>query len=276
EEYSKGRRATYLNPIRMYLFTSFLFFLIFFSVNPITEEDFNGSIAVSNLLATDHMNHDQLNQFTATLNGGIAMDSAQFIKYKDSVLEHESFTWDSNKYKSVEEYDSLTKVGKIKDTWLQKARIRKQISITKKYGQYGLDNFLKDFGKSLIHSFPQILFVSLPLIALVFSLLYYDKKKYYYVSHAVFTIHFYTAFFLVMLLEIGLSELEDYLKFPFQDFIQHGLFLAVWFYLYKAMRGFYKESRGKTILKFLLFTILFFTILIILLIAFSIKSWIQV
>ena len=30
-EYVRGRRASYLNPIRMYIFTSFLFFLIFFS-----------------------------------------------------------------------------------------------------------------------------------------------------------------------------------------------------------------------------------------------------
>lgn len=29
KEYIKGRRATYLNPVRMYLFTSFIFFLIF-------------------------------------------------------------------------------------------------------------------------------------------------------------------------------------------------------------------------------------------------------
>lgn len=29
-QYMIGRRATYLNPIRMYLFTSFIFFLLFF------------------------------------------------------------------------------------------------------------------------------------------------------------------------------------------------------------------------------------------------------
>jgi hypothetical protein len=31
-EYKMGRRASYLNPIRMYLFTSFVFFLVFFSL----------------------------------------------------------------------------------------------------------------------------------------------------------------------------------------------------------------------------------------------------
>ena len=30
KEYMRGKRASYLNPIRMYLFTSFVFFLVFF------------------------------------------------------------------------------------------------------------------------------------------------------------------------------------------------------------------------------------------------------
>src|SRR5258708_16144972 len=36
-EYMAGRRATYLNPIRMYVFTSAIFFLIFFSLKRPSE-----------------------------------------------------------------------------------------------------------------------------------------------------------------------------------------------------------------------------------------------
>ncbi|MFI5131717.1 MAG: DUF3667 domain-containing protein, partial [Chitinophagales bacterium] len=32
-EYMKGRRVNYLNPIRMYVFTSAIFFLVFFSLS---------------------------------------------------------------------------------------------------------------------------------------------------------------------------------------------------------------------------------------------------
>ena len=32
-EYVKGRRMSYLNPVRMYVFTSAIFFLIFFSIS---------------------------------------------------------------------------------------------------------------------------------------------------------------------------------------------------------------------------------------------------
>ncbi len=42
KEYMNGKRVSYLNPIRMYLFTSFVFFLIFFSAVNVNE---NGIIA---------------------------------------------------------------------------------------------------------------------------------------------------------------------------------------------------------------------------------------
>ena len=36
-EYMKGRRMSYLNPIRMYVFTSAIFFLIFFSISELEK-----------------------------------------------------------------------------------------------------------------------------------------------------------------------------------------------------------------------------------------------
>ena len=41
KEYIIGRRVRYLNPIRMYLFTSAIFFLIFFSLYTVSEKDLN-------------------------------------------------------------------------------------------------------------------------------------------------------------------------------------------------------------------------------------------
>ncbi len=38
KEYMVGRRANYLNPVRTYLFTSAIFFLIFFSLYKINEK----------------------------------------------------------------------------------------------------------------------------------------------------------------------------------------------------------------------------------------------
>lgn len=276
EEYSKGKRADYVNPIRLYIFTSFAFFLIFFSVNHIEEEDLSDTTRTSILKSTDHFTPEEFSKFTAQFNKGVPMDSITFQNYKDSVVRLDSFTWDSNKYRSIAEYDSLIKAGKVKDGWLDKMRIRKQISITEKYGPYGWSKFLKDFLDSLLHSFPQMLFISLPLVALLFYFLYHRQKKYLYVSHAVFTLHFYVVFFIAMLIGVGLDELDDRVNWAILDYLQLAFYFGVWFYLYKALRCFYKQRRAKTILKFFLFMFSFFLILIFLIVVFSIKSWMQV
>lgn len=275
QEYVIGRRMKYLNPVKMYLFTSFIFFFLFFSTNDIDEADFTTSITSSKLLSANSMDSARFAAFTATLNSGKPMSRAEFEVYKDSTLKIDSFTWDSNKYKSIEEYDSLIKAGAVKDSWIKQKRIRKQIFITEKYGPYGSSQFMKDFLLSLVHSFPQILFISLPLIALLFQMLYIRKKKYYYVAHAIFTLHFYITFFIVMLLSTVVDFIEDTWSLSF-GWIHFGLFIGIWVYLYFAMLRFYQQSKVKTFFKLLIFFILFFMIMAFLIVLFSLKSWLTV
>ena len=48
-EYMSGKRASYLNPIRMYLFTSFVFFLVFFSLYTVDENTVKIEINKNNI-----------------------------------------------------------------------------------------------------------------------------------------------------------------------------------------------------------------------------------
>lgn len=275
QEYVIGRRVRYLNPVKMYLFTSFIFFFIFFSVNKIGEEEFHSATSSAKLFSAPSLDSARLAEYTATLNKGVPMTTLEFKVYRDSTLRADSFTWDSNKYKSIAEYDSLLRAGELKDHWLRQKRIRKQIAITEKYGPYGSSQFLRDFLNSLLHSFPQILFISLPLVALLFQMLYHRHKKYYYVAHAIFTIHFYITFFIVMLFGSVIDEIEDFANVDL-GWMQFLLFVGLWFYLYKAMRRFYQQSRWKTFIKLLLFFILFFLVMAFLIVVFSLKSWLTV
>ena len=45
-EYAKGRRASYLHPIRMYVFTSAFFFIIFFWVFSLKNVDFGQAVNI--------------------------------------------------------------------------------------------------------------------------------------------------------------------------------------------------------------------------------------
>jgi hypothetical protein len=57
---------------------------------------------------------------------------------------------------------------------------------------------------SVFHTFPQLLFISLPIFALILNILYIRRKQYVYVDHVIFTVHLFCATFIYILL-IALS-----------------------------------------------------------------------
>ena len=94
-----------------------------------------------------------------------------------------------------------------------------------------------------------MLFLSVPLVALLLQLLYVRRRReFYYVSHVIFILHYYCTFFLLFLFIRISQSIGGYGKY-----VALILFLALGFYLYKAMRNFYHQRRAKTVMKFLIF-----------------------
>lgn len=242
-----GRRAAYLNPIRMYLFTSFIFFLIFFSFYKVDEHSVQDG--ADNTVATA-MDSSQLHGDSAVSRPG----SKPFIVISPA------------KYSSVKEYDSLIAAGNVKDNWFIRMLERKDIEIHQKYPN-NTDDAINRFTEKFLHSIPQLLFLLLPLFALMLKLLYARHKELYYTDHAIFTLHFYIFAFLGFLFIFGLQFLSTVTRAAWLQYVNGILILLLLFYLYKAMRNFYRQRRFKTIMKFFLlifsfavFGILFFTI----------------
>jgi hypothetical protein len=280
KQYMKGRRASYLNPIRMYLFTSFVFFLVFFSVYHISEKEmktdmFNGK-RVSQI---DSLSDADFKTFTADING-TPMTRKEFHHYLDSIHIKgglQFFDTDSNQhhYTSRQQYDSLITSGAVKDGWLRKLLTYKEIEINNKYSnQQG--KFFTDFINSLFHHFPQMFFISLPFVALLLKLLYVRRKNFYYVAHAIFTIHLYIFVFIVMLIEIGISQLTELHGLAWLHYINVLLTMAIFFYLYKSMRNFYEQRRFKTIMKYILFLFSFTILIIFFFLIFALVSVFQI
>ncbi len=263
KEYMNGRRATYLNPIRMYLFTSFIFFLIFFSTIHINDKKFSGKILFNGktIEQVNKMSEQDFETFTELLNDGKPMTREVFRHYADSINKVGGIRFSSRLYKSKEEYDSLSARDSGKPTWIQLQFNYKLIEIYKKYGNEQ-GPVITAIVSSLIHHFPQMLFISLPFVALFLKLLYIRHKKFYYVSHVIFTIHVYVFVFIAMLLELLFSEIKIFSNWGWMNYINVIIALVIFFYLYKAMRKFYEQRRAKTILKYflLLFSFLFLTI----------------
>jgi hypothetical protein len=132
-----------------------------------------------------------------------------------------------------------------------------------------------------MHSIPKILFISLPIFALILNILYFRQKKtFYYVSHGIFTIHVYCATFIMGIALILLNKLMELAQMQWVSVVCgiliFGIVLYIMIYLYKAMRGFYGQGRAKTFLKYFITCSIAFVINTILLILFVLISAITI
>jgi hypothetical protein len=96
---------------------------------------------------------------------------------------------------------------------------------------------------------PKMMFVFVPLMALVMLLLYWWPRR-YYVEHLVFFLHNHAAIFLILLLEALLSSLA--LLWSWRTLrgwvIAITTLYTVW-YIYRAMRVYYGQGRLLTLTK---------------------------
>jgi hypothetical protein len=313
-EYMRGRRMAYLNPIRLYVFTSAFFFIIMFAmkspgdvVHISKTRDSPMNIAAlqadqsrreKSLAKTDDED-DRKEIRTRIWNDGIEIaaikkeygDSTKRIftseeltamllrAYGDSLAAAEGLgSADSSRiktaisglnnptgstkffgshgtYASVEEYDSTQHAlpDSARDGWFKHLAMRRAATI---YQEWREDSrlFYEHLFENIFHSFPKILFVSLPIFAFILNILYFRHKQYYYVNHGIFAIHVYCATFILMLVTILLDRLDKAIGAHWfhvvAGIVELATFLYMLVYLYKAMRGFYKQGRGKTFLKY--------------------------
>lgn len=280
KQYVEGKRARFLHPIRMYLFTSALFFLVLFSLQD-PQSGFSNMAASSDTLSRkDRLEMlDGLRQELAqkpddsTLLRQInRLQDTMVALTASDVLANESqplIVTIDNKATSLQQYDSLQQALPVaqRDNWFKQRLIRKGFAINSKYSgnkEEGLKHFLELF----LHKLPYLLFVSLPFFALILKLLYVRRKSFYYSDHAIFTLYHYIFSFILLLFIFLLSQLATWTQVQlFQNLIP--FFVLLWgVYLYIAMHNFYGQGWGKTFSKFLLLNLLGIIVLLLLFIVF--------
>jgi len=326
-EYIKGRRANYLHPIRMYVFTSAFFFIIFFSLfNPaeITEKkdsreqlkeltdasnSLSKTMAVKNdadlndpdLRAAILRSRENIDAHAAVLKKD-AEEEARLDSIKQQQLKAKADT--AKKYApadgsglKIKEYDpkdnknfKLTSINvfytlpaydsvqqalpeKKRDDWLKRAMTRKSILLREKYGDNNKEAMAL-FMEKYMHTLPQALFVSLPVFAFLLLLLY-ARRDFYYADHAIFSIHVYCASLIVLLVYFSVDKLQIAADWQWLAVVKFIIVLGILFYLYKAMRKFYKQNRVKTIFKFILLNMFSLVVVAILFAVFAVLSLIR-
>lgn len=285
KEYINGRRASYLHPIRMYVFTSAFFFIVFFSMFKFNDVKLNPkSPAIRDSLtkvlkageadalqeARTKSDSDKISGLMRKYEkvaGGIAEDSPANRDSKNEV------STEQDDYETLEAYDSAQKLlpGPKRDGWYKRRTTEKMIAFRQGI-KTDRDHFLSNWIDKLIHSFPQLLFISLPLFALLLKLLYFRKKQFYYGDHAIFTIHLYIFTFVSLFLVLVLNQLQKKLGWHWVSYFEVALFLYIIYYTYRAMKNFYMQGFLKTFLKFCLLNIMAFSMIVFLFLAFILLS----
>ena len=277
KEYMIGRRASYLDPIRMYIFTSAFFFIVFFSfVNP----DKIGT-------GKDLKNLNDPELLTQLAEAKNSRDSLEILKeYNEVVSPYLKSKGDSSQklqhkrffknYPSVESYDSIQKTLPVdkKDGWLKKKITLRIISIEQRFDKER-GEFIRELANNFIHNFPKMLFISLPVFALLLKLLYIRRKRFYYVDHGIFAIHLYIFSFLILLIYFLFNEIQKDTGWKWLGWLTVPIVIYPFIYYYKAMRRFYEQRRAKTIVKYLLLFMLSFIVLLIIFICGAIFTVIE-
>ncbi len=284
-EYNEGRRERYFHPARMYVFISFVFFLLFFSLPDPESNDSNtvNFTGKKKKKDTTALSAKEKKSMTPMLDAGDDEDDDDFDERKlDSILNRNIPTADSlglqdsirsqapnfkkkkNRgtnwnfglenadYASVQTYDSVqnTKPKAERDGWLKRIIMIRAIELNNKYKGDESKSFAKDFSNAFKDNFSKVLFWLLPFFALVLKLLYV-RRGYYFSEHLVFSIYYYNFFYLAGSVQMLLNLV------PWLGWLSVLLGFWIYFYLLFGMKRMYKQGWGKTTMKFFIFSFLF-------------------
>jgi len=294
-EYMLGRRKKYLHPVRMYVFTSAVFFLVFFSMFHVSENDVSVTDQRAKVeegfstIKEDAFKHAETKEDSADIAKGLDLLGYKDVKESDapdSIVKNKiskgginfNFGSDVSNYKTLKEYDSVQKTlpKNKREGGLSKIFTRKSVALNEKY-KGDQQKIAVELINKFIHSIPYLLFVSLPLYALFLKLLYIrHRKQYFFADHGVFLIHLYVFTFLFLLFYFGLDKLAEQTHWKGIGIVQAILIVTGLFYTLKAIRNFYKQGWGKTILKFIIFNILCVISLVLLFVLFLALTYYQI
>ncbi len=253
KEYLSGKRLSYLAPVRLYIFISFVtFLLIALFPNKVSENLNKSQEEISS-------NFEKPSKNKTEKHG------------KKDYLEEKTMKQLDKKYfqlRPMKEIDSIQKYGKESEKlsdfayWTYEKAVHVTEHNTKK-------EIIEKFIESFIHNIPKILFIIMPFFAF-FLWIFHNKKKWYYFDHGIFTLHYFSFLLLIFLILFIINKViglfgEDTPLTVVGNIINFVGILWMSYYFYPAHHRFYGETRIVSFIKsFILFFINFFFILFLL------------
>ena len=249
KEYIAGKRVKFVHPIKLYIFASFVFFFLYFTL-------------------TAHQNDESLDKNTKEqVETARRQNKEVFASLPDSIKSGSLSTGDwfrrLSAVDSKEQYDSLQDAlpKEYRDNRIQRKMARYFFNASRTEDGQTKEGRNHDQEELFQHNYPKMMFVLLPLFALYLRWMY-DKKKWFYADHAIFSVHIHVFFFLFFLVCTALDAL-----FHTEVFTSWGL-LIIFAYLVISLKNMYGQSWGKSLLKGALVTFAYLITLLIVFICF--------
>ncbi len=232
QEYLRGKRAGYINPVRLFIFLNFIFFFLLLSLpssqSPETQrEPVNiGNINIAPL-------PQQLKTTDSAVNHDILVSKHVHVKSAIS-------------YNTIAEYDSAqqaTPAAK-RDGFVKRKIVTSWINT--------IQAIKKDPGRAeekvnevFLHNAPKLTFLFLIVCSLSLYLLYW-RKHLFMVSHALFSIHLACTFLLLSIAMLVATYL------PGSDYMVMAIFVFGNYYFFRALLVVYGQHWFKTGIKFVI------------------------
>ncbi len=240
KEYLIGKRQAYVAPVKLYIFISFLTFLII-SMLPSANEDNNLiSADIKSVTKTpDKIKQPQLDKVEDVYPNFLNISTVDY-RIENPIG-----------YKSVQQMDSI-EATKPDSLQLNGVKRKMAIKLIKLYEHNTASDVGNKFASSFGRNLPKALFFYLPVFAF-WLWLFHGKKRWYFFDHGIFTLHYFsflllttTLLFLVRSFAL-LIELEAVQIIAFSAII----IIIFWqvFYFFRAHRKMYGENLAINVLK---------------------------
>lgn len=220
-EFSRNRRASYMSPVRLYIFASFAFFLLLSLVGDFDNVVMTGvSEAEGEALVSEPPSEGNLAAFRAALPPDKRAKVDDMLARPDNDFEKQAILDAAS-----EDFPERR--------WIQRFML------------LGMIDILHDpsvVPRRFVGNMPIAMFCLLPVLGLVLAVLYFRKKR-FYVEHLVFAIHSQTFTFLLYAVALLLPESGP------GAWVRAGCVLIPYPYFVIALRRYYENGWVLTVAK---------------------------
>jgi len=262
-EYIVGRRVQYLHPVKMYIFISLVYFLVLFQQpgggmvkidsSEMTTEQLNAALkAINNNSylppqAKKEALHDLYKDDGYTImNNKVVKDTSK--KAREALKQEQANPHMVTPTSNDSTYEAyLTAQAKLpaakRDGWFERYYNKKAFAISKQ--KINVKEVVED---GIKHNFPKLMFVLLPLFALILMIAFYRSKK-FYVEHLIYSFHLHCFIFLSLALLMILHFIIPTSWNALTGLLDFVTALIIIWYIYKSLRVVYGRSGWRTVTK---------------------------